>query len=224
MPNYTDNLQLVKPLQEETYDVDVFNSNCDILDKAIQSLKEMFLPRIGDTIITLSGENPSARYAGTTWELQEEGTFIQAAGKTLPAGELTGNMNNEVTIGINNIPPHDHEATSSTAGYHTHTRGTMNIKGSIVAHDDNEVLTAADEITDSGALYVGNKTTSSGSLITNEGAGYNGIYFDASKNWTGATSSNGGHEHTITIAKTGGGEALDITPRSKRYYIWVRTA
>ena len=39
MPNYTDNLRLEKPLQSENYNVDIFNSNADKIDNAIQEVK-----------------------------------------------------------------------------------------------------------------------------------------------------------------------------------------
>ena len=39
MPNYTDNLRLEKPLQSENYNIDIFNSNADKIDTAIQEVK-----------------------------------------------------------------------------------------------------------------------------------------------------------------------------------------
>lgn len=39
MPNYTNNLRLEKPLQSENYNIDIFNSNADKIDSAIQEVK-----------------------------------------------------------------------------------------------------------------------------------------------------------------------------------------
>ena len=39
MPNYTNNLNLEKPLQCENYNIDIFNSNADKIDTAIQEVK-----------------------------------------------------------------------------------------------------------------------------------------------------------------------------------------
>ena len=39
MPNYTSNLKLEKPLQSENYNIDIFNSNADKIDTAIQEVK-----------------------------------------------------------------------------------------------------------------------------------------------------------------------------------------
>ena len=39
MPNYTNNLQLEKPLLNENYDIEVHNRNMDKIDTAIQEVK-----------------------------------------------------------------------------------------------------------------------------------------------------------------------------------------
>lgn len=39
MPNYTNNLQLEKPLLNENYDIEVHNRNMDKIDSAIQEVK-----------------------------------------------------------------------------------------------------------------------------------------------------------------------------------------
>ena len=39
MPNYTNNLNLEKPLQSENYNIDIFNSNADKIDTAIQEVR-----------------------------------------------------------------------------------------------------------------------------------------------------------------------------------------
>lgn len=39
MPNYTNNLQLEKPLLNENYDIEIHNRNMDKIDNAIQEVK-----------------------------------------------------------------------------------------------------------------------------------------------------------------------------------------
>ena len=39
MPNYTNNLNLEKPLQSENYNIDIFNSNADKIDSANQEVR-----------------------------------------------------------------------------------------------------------------------------------------------------------------------------------------
>ena len=94
------------------------------------------------------------------------------------------------------LPNHTHSGTTSSNGAHTHTttsngahthsRGTMNIKGTFAGNTDDGTTHF------SGPFYI-HSTASSGA---NGGNGQGVIGFDASKNWTGATSSNGAHTHT----------------------------
>ncbi len=79
--------------------------------------------------------------------------------------------------------------TTDSTGAHTHTRGTMNITGSF------QTASHASEMAVSGAFTVGS------SLATHFGTGNSGTSrqytLNAANNWTGATSSNGAHTHTI---------------------------
>lgn len=91
---------------------------------------------------------------------------------------------------------HTHTATTSTAGAHTHTRGTMEITGSLMG-----------ETTPSGYPYAGafyevgpNDHRGIGSGDNNNGV----TKFEASRSWTGSTSSAGGHTHTLTTSSAGG--------------------
>lgn len=94
------------------------------------------------------------------------------------------------------LPQHTHSGTTSSNGAHTHTRGTMNITGAFDESDRGQGV--------SGAFYVGAKNaTARGD--NNGSAGY-WCQFDASRTWTGETSSNGAHTHTMTT-----GNASNIT-------------
>ena len=42
MPNYTDKLKLEKPLQNENYNIDVFNANADKIDSAVKDLTNVY--------------------------------------------------------------------------------------------------------------------------------------------------------------------------------------
>lgn len=200
MPNMTTNYNLVKPLQEETYDVDVFNGNCDILDALIKKIADRFIPHVGDTLITLDGTNPSSRYEGTTWELLEEGTFIRSAGATISAGSETGS--NSVSLGIENLPKHRLEFTTDEAGNHNH----------------NSVSGLAEmgfDVTNGGGESDGGNPLR---LAMGDNAPYHGIKVTAN------TSVNGSHKHHGYTNYIGESKAIDITPKGKAFYIWVRTA
>jgi len=82
--------------------------------------------------------------------------------------------------------------TTSSAGSHTHTRGTMNITGSIAG------------------MWLGGITATKVFKYTQRTRNVNGVEhgvnigsfaleFDASAGWTGSTSTAGAHTHTVTL-------------------------
>ena len=50
MPNYTNNLNLEKPLQSENYNIDIFNSNADKIDAAIQEISQFAHQEIREVV------------------------------------------------------------------------------------------------------------------------------------------------------------------------------
>ena len=170
---------------------------------------------VGSVYISFNATDPSTLFGGTWQRLKD--TFLLANGDSYAPNTTGGSATK--TISVDNLPSHTHSC--STVGNHTHTRGSMNITGSIRATDSTEVFTSADEFTTSGALSVTNRT-SIGSTYTSEGAGYQGISFNAQDGWSGETSSNGSHTHTI--GNTGSSLPLNIMPPYKTVYMWQRTA
>ena len=107
-------------------------------------------------------------------------------------------------VGSAHVGAHTHEVTGSTEvdGAHTHTRGSMNITGYIdpwTAHSNASIGTRDGQ----GAMY----STGRGTIISRgETAGNcsRGLGFDASRSWTGETSSTP-HSHNINITVSSGG-------------------
>ena len=84
---------------------------------------------------------------------------------------------------------HTHSVTGSTtrAGGHKHTRGSMNITGTFVVNQGGAT----------GAFYKDNTSWIwGGGRSDNQQNG--GVSLDASRSWTGSTSSAGHHTHTVT--------------------------
>lgn len=112
---------------------------------------------------------------------------------------LAGNHTHTFTGSSASAGSHTHTITASTAsaGSHTHTRGSMNITGNFGG-------------TDVQIGYYGNGAfaiTSGGIWKDEYQSGYGKhMSFDASRNWTGATSSNGAHTHTVTASASSAGE------------------
>ena len=142
------------------------------------------------------------------------------------------NLQNIGSIIESGLPNHTHSGTTSSNGAHTHTRGTMNITGSVgQAYNGTAVNGGWHNYKNcggggKGALYLSG--TDKGSSCTWSGYGDAGlICFDASRNWTGATSSNGAHTHTMT---TGGasdaryGNANTVQEEAIQYPYFIQIA
>lgn len=198
---------------------------------------------VGSVYISFNSADPSTLFGGTWQRLKD--TFLLASGDAYAANTTGGSATK--TIAVNNMPAHNHTvnasgnhshtATTSTAGNHSHTRGSMNITGSITSSIDWGVLHSyrvTDALNSSGALNLSN----AGTNIDWEGTAIGGksydINFDASRSWTGSTSTAGNHTHTLTTNttgshthttnNTGGGLPLNIMPPYQTVYMWRRTA
>ena len=107
--------------------------------------------------------------------------------------------------------------TTDSTGAHTHARGTMDIKGEYYGIYDNQPLGAESGAHYSGAFYKARNAGSRYASSTADGVG-GSLGFQASKNWTGATSSNGAHTHTIE------GTADTVQPEAIRYPYFIQVA
>ena len=159
--------------------------------KAVQTIIDFVYP-IGSLYWSKKSTDPGTLFGGTWTRVKDK--FILAAGDSYAVGNTGGATT--VTLTTANMPAH------------SHTRGTMNITGSSGNFDSNH---ASPSITNSGALTI--------STIDSGGLGYekytkaaHKIALDASKNWSGSTSS------------VGSGTAHDNMPPYVVYYCWERTA
>lgn len=174
------------------------------------NLVDLIYP-VGSIVELANSTNPNTIWSGTTWQQLEAGRMTIAAGSAYPLGSRGGNA--QVTIGINQLPAHSHSVTIQAAGAHTHTRGSMNITGRVGA--------IAEEGTNypTGAFY----------QTSEMGTGHDGgkdymVHMDASRSWTGATSQNGSHTHTVTVGNTGGGQTVNILNPYLAVNKWQRIA
>lgn len=231
MANMTKNYNLIMPLQDETYDVDVFNKNFETIDGLIAAIRDMFIPHIGDAIVTLDGSNPANRYPGTAWELLEEGAFIRSSGHSIAAGS-TGGADN-ITIGVKNLPAHAFSGTTQEGGGHNHSGATA-VNG---AHSHTASTTSGGEHTHSGTTgtadlsgdfrcrsntfygkgvesCIGTKTTTGKfsvrqSLLRSEGSADSNrteyiCHFDGNHAHNFTTDNGGRHGHSISIGTSNG--------------------
>lgn len=132
---------------------------------------------------------------------------VTDAGKTggslslqVPGVTVNGTVG-ETVLTVDQMPKHSHTGRTDTDGSHSHTRGSMNITGMAALYDHP----GAGAVSTSGAFYTsGNYNSNTKSAGGDDWGKY--FYFDASRSWTGSTSSNGSHWHYITLDSAGGGK------------------
>ena len=195
-----------------------------ITERSVKQLIDIIYP-VGSYYETTNASfNPNTAWAGTTWQRITDGRVLIAGGGDYTVGTNYGEKTHKITTA--EIPKHNHSASVTNNGAHTHARGTMNITGSVVASSsDDEMFTYADSFTSSGALSMTSRRTDKGGVgAPTTGIGYNGISFNAKDGWTGETSEAGTHKHTVTIGDTGSGTAMSLVQPSKAVARWLRTA
>lgn len=116
---------------------------------------------------------------------------------SIPGVTVNGTVG-ETVLTVDQIPSHSHTGSTSTAGSHSHTRGSMNITGFFGADDRAAWLTG-------GAFYSKNDASQNTSAEGGDGRPWWRFLFDASRTWSGSTSESGSHSHSITMGSTGGG-------------------
>ena len=182
--------------------------------------------------IYMSAVNASpASFLGGTWQAIEQGRMLMAAGSSWQAGTTGGAAYHTLTVqempahghsatetaagghtheastgsagahahsgSTNNAGNHYHTGTTNDAGSHSHTRGSMNITGAFWN------LGTAPQGTN-GAIYTGGAPTDpawiDSHVRTTSGVSIN---FDASRSWTGSTSTDGSHTHRYSTSWAG---------------------
>ena len=116
------------------------------------------------------------------------------------------------------LPQHTHSGTTSSNGAHTHTRGTMDINGTVGCITD-----IAPYVT--GVFTYSASGNNNNVLDTASSTLRGALSFTASRNWTGATSSNGAHTHTMTVGSASNSfykENSTVQPPSQIVHLCIK--
>ncbi|WP_414162597.1 phage baseplate protein [Xenorhabdus nematophila] len=186
----------------------------DALAKAVSI--DLLYP-VGIILWFAQNKNPNSLFPGTSWKYIGENRTIRLA---------AANGSNLLSIGgsdtkwlsVNQLPKHSHafSAKTTNAGSHSHNKGNMNITGylpSVINHGDDVF----------GGAFVRNGENKPGVEYTDRWIG--STTFDASRSWTGNTSSSGDHSHNVsgTTSETGSSSGVDVTNSYIMLMGWYRT-
>ncbi|HHR5849213.1 TPA: phage tail protein [Providencia alcalifaciens] len=176
---------------------------------------------VGIVVWFAQNKNPNSLFPNTKWQYIGENKTIRLA-KADGSNILQSGGKDSITLVAGQLPVHAHSfsATTSSAGGHNHNRGSMDITGDFTA------LRKASANRDSsikGAYTILSKWNAGNGWSGNDDDGtvYN---FTASRTWSGVTSVNGVHTHTIsgTTGNAGSGSAIDITNAFITLMGWYR--
>lgn len=176
-----------------------------------QSIVNLSHP-VGSLLLMTTSEDPSGLLGGK-WERYAQGRMLVSAqdSGTYAAGNTGGAET--CKLSTDNLPSHSHSASMTSAGGHTHGRGTQDITGTFRASTYDYTCTGAFTSSDGGG---GGRPDKSWERR---------IYtLTASQNWSGESSSAGAHTHTMIIGNTGAGTAFSLLSPWIAVYVWRRVS
>lgn len=140
-------------------------------------------------------------------------------------GRYICGIDNDLTFGYVSAGLPNLGLATTSNGAHTHARGTMDITGNF--YDLMATRLGANRMgTGEGAFYSGPLSTNASSIIQTSGDTVatkgDGIGFRASRSWTGATTSNGAHTHTITSSSSLYGTTSTIKTDGIKVRVYTR--
>ena len=179
-----------------------------------QKILNMIYP-VGSIYMSVNNVSP-ATFIGGTWTALTDRVLIGAGSSYAvnATGGVTSHTHTTAAIAL----------TEAQIPSHSHTRGTMEIKGEMSTVGHTSGITYGihfDGTSFSGALHKGSQTGTTYAIQQySGGTRTNSVGFTASKGWTGATSSvgaNASHSHGNT------GSSSNLPPYLA-VYMWKRTA
>nr|WP_254684297.1 phage tail protein [Providencia heimbachae] len=179
---------------------------------------------VGIVVWFAQNKNPNTLFPGTKWQYIGENKTIRLASSN-GANVLQSGGSDSVTIGKGHLPAVSlkYSGTTVSSGGHTHTRGTMNITGEFANNGE-----AWNGTPSSGYAKGAFTKMATRGVVNNTNSSNNGCYysFDASKTWSGETSTSGAHTHAYSgnTENLGSGTALTVTNAYIMLMGWYRVS
>lgn len=168
-----------------------------ISDRVDALEKQVNFP-IGYIYISTSSKNPGSTFGGV-WQKIANGRCLLSVDETEESGQ-TGGTKTE-TLSTEQIPSHNHSATTNNAGNHTHSFA---------------IKSNSDELPGG---YSGRAIGSTG------GTWYTGrIAFINTGGWQNTTNMSQTHTHTAETNESGNGESHNNLQPYYTAYIWTKVA
>lgn len=182
-----------------------------------ENILSMIYP-IGSIYMSINEVNPSILFGFGEWE-QIKDTFLLASGDNYSLASIGGEATHSLTV--EEMPTHTHSASTNNTGGHAHSRGSMEISGGFRPCVQDTGGSSA------WATFGLVSRTDTGKVVSGTWKNADPIPrfdFVASRNWSGSTSTNGSHAHTVTVDNTGDSNSHNNMPPYLAVNIWKRIA
>lgn len=170
---------------------------------------------VGDYWITESSDTPADRGYPGTW-VKVEGVFLLGSSSGRAAGTTGGEESHALTA--SEMPAHAHTASTGSAGAHSHTASTASAGSH--KHTMNSVgITNGYQNSNSAAWECARDVNKSNYMGGTPATTSNGAHTH-----TVSVASGGAHTHTVSVGSAGGGAAHNNMPPYRAVNIWRRIA
>lgn len=181
---------------------------------------------IGIVVWFAQNKDPNELFPGTTWKYIGENKTVRLAAADGKDVMTTGGADS-IKLSVDNLPAHSHafSGNTSSSGNHAHTRGTMNIVGS-VGNGKDDIFGIFGQWDTNGAFSVSGKSGKKWPVAQTGNDRNTAVIFDASRSWTGETSYTGDHIHAISgrTSVAGANSSISIENAFVKLMAWYRVA
>ena len=178
--------------------INVYPVYASPLSDRVDALEKQVNFPIGYIYISTSSKNPGSTFGGV-WQKIANGRCLLSVDETVESGQ-TGGTKTE-TLTIEQMPSHNHSATTNNAGNHSHTFAIKNNS------DELQGGYSGRAIGSTGGMWYGGR-----------------IGFINTGGWSNTTNMSQTHTHAVNTSQSGGGESHNNMQPYYTAYIWTKVA